>query len=337
MMGARDWALIAGVAAASWALVGIVRHYALRRGVLDAPKERSSHVVPTPRGGGLGLAIAAAAGYLIAAPHGGRTLGILLALAAVIPTAVVGWMDDHRSLPAAPRLAAQLLTSLMLIPLGTVGFGVWAAAALAVAWIFATIAAINVVNFMDGLDGLIGLQALVFGIHLALLANPGSPAYVLSLSLAAASLGFLIWNWSPGRIFLGDVGSGAIAVMGLIGGIMVWREGNWPFLAVFLPLFALFLDATVILVGRVLRGEDITVAHRNHLYQRLANELRWGHARVSLLFGVAAATATMVVLSSPREQLALTPLAYAGVTSIVGWWLDRRTRSPGASGEGGGG
>ena len=326
MSGAR-WILVAAVAAVSWLLVALVRQYALRRGVLDAPLGRSSHVVPTPRGGGIGLIVAAMLGYMAATPAEGRAGVILIALVAVVLTAIVGWLDDHRSLPAWPRLGAHALTGLLLIPIATQSADGWMAVALGAGWVIAAIAAINVINFMDGLDGFIGLQALLFSVHLALLAIPGSAGQVMALSLGAASVGFLAWNWSPARIFLGDVGSGSIAVLGLIAGTLVWREGRWPFLAIFLPLFAVFLDATVTLLGRLRRGEDITIAHRNHLYQRLANELRWGHARVSLLFGVAAATATVLVLAGlPRRPFA-TSLVYAGVVSLAGWWLDRRTRS----------
>lgn len=313
-----------GVAALTWLLVGAIRRYALRRGVIDTPNERSSHTTPTPRGGGAALVLAAILGYIIAAPESGRQLSILIALVAVLPTAVAGWIDDRGSLPAAPRIAAHITSGLLLLPIalgsGTIG---WQLYPIALAWLLATVSAINVVNFLDGIDGLIGLQALVLGIHLATLATMDSPPQILGIMLAASSAAFLVWNWSPARIFLGDVGSGSVAVLGLIGGILVWRLDDWPFVAVFLPLFAIFLDASVTLTRRILRSERITEAHRSHLYQRLANESQWGHASVSLLYGVVAASAALVVHLAPAGALMFWCAAYVTLVVIVGWLLDR--------------
>jgi UDP-N-acetylmuramyl pentapeptide phosphotransferase/UDP-N-acetylglucosamine-1-phosphate transferase len=312
-----------GVLATSWVCVGLLRRYAIARAVLDHPTERSSHELPTPRGGGAGVVIASVMGYLVLARGTSSDWVILLGLAALIPTALAGWLDDHGSLPVLPRVSAHVISALLILPLalgslGTTGW-TWLIAA---GWLIATVSAINVVNFIDGIDGLIGLQAVIFGIHLAALAGLDSPGGMVGVTLAAGAAGFLLWNWPPARIFLGDVGSGALAVLGVVGGVLVWRTGEWPFIAVFLPLFPIFLDASVTIARRARRGLRLSEAHRSHLYQRLANEAGWGHARVTLLYGAAAAAGTITVLVAEEGQLPASA-AYSGAIAILGFLLDR--------------
>jgi Fuc2NAc and GlcNAc transferase len=306
------------VAAASWLAVGALRRYALARGILDLPQGRSSHEVPTPRGGGAGVVLAAMVGFALAVPPTVLDWRLLLALLGVIPTAIVGWIDDRRSLPRLPRVTAYLITAAMLLPLAIQPPAPSSAMVVAAAWVMATISATIVVNFVDGIDGLVGLSAVVFGLHLALLAGFSSPGGMLGVAIASAAAGFLFWNWTPARIFLGDVGSGALAVLGVIGGIMVWRDTTWPVVSIFLPLFPLFLDAFLTILRRIHRGERILTAHR-----RLAREGGWGHARVTLLYGAAAAIGTIVVLAPDRAWLTAASAAYAAVIIATGLLLDR--------------
>lgn len=309
------------VASASAVLVGLVRRYALSCDILDEPNDRSSHKSPVPRGGGLGVIIAALAGYLVIYP-GTPPWPVGAALAGVLPTAFVGWLDDHGGLPVLPRFSAHILSALLIVPLAVgVDYTDVGVVAGAVAWIFVTVSAINVVNFVDGIDGIIALQAIVFGVHIAALSPAASPAMSLGLCIAAASVGFSYWNWPPARIFLGDVGSGAVALLGLIAGILLWRENDWPFVSVFLPLFPIFLDAASTIVRRKRRGEKLTQAHRSHLYQRLANDAGWGHKRVSLAYAAASAAGTgTAYLGGPH--LAASVL-YMGMVLIAGYMLDR--------------
>jgi UDP-N-acetylmuramyl pentapeptide phosphotransferase/UDP-N-acetylglucosamine-1-phosphate transferase len=307
----------------SWAAVGALRRYALGRGVVDTPQRRSSHVTPTPRGGGAGLVFAAIVAFVAGRPTALHEWTVVVALLAVVPTAIAGWIDDHESLPVLPRLAAHLLSGVMLLPLAVTADGTVTQLLLAICWVGITISAINVVNFMDGIDGLIGLQALVFGIHVAVLAKAGGTAQLAGVVLACAALGFLIWNWSPSKIFLGDVGSGSVAVVALIAAMLLLRDRQASFLSVFLPLYPIFLDATVTILRRARRKEPLHVAHRSHLYQRLANEGAWGHARVSVCYGTTAAVATLLV--SVLEPLWATGVYIAGVTA-AGAALDRRVR-----------
>jgi UDP-N-acetylmuramyl pentapeptide phosphotransferase/UDP-N-acetylglucosamine-1-phosphate transferase len=321
---ARVIAIVVGVAVTSWLLVAVLREYALAQGLLDVPKERSSHAVPTPRGGGIGPVAATIIGYIVAVPESALDWRIMVALAGVLPTAYAGWLDDKISLPVWPRVAAHLASGVLILPLALGSSPpTMVTILLGAAWLVATVSAINVVNFIDGIDGLIGLQSLVFAAHLAMLGGIDSPGGILGLALAAASAGFLIWNWAPARIFLGDAGSGSVAVLCLTGGILVWKAGNWPFVAVFLPLLPIFLDATVTILRRARRGEDLTSAHRSHLYQRLANDGRWGHARVSLLYGGVAAVGSLIVLFTQPEWLPVGIAFYAAGVVAIAWRLDR--------------
>lgn len=339
--GASAAGLAAGWAAAgligatafvlSYALVGWVRRYALAAKLLDVPNERSSHVAPTPRGGGLGLIAALA---LVVGGFGSRSAGstasVALILVATIAVATVGWLDDRRSLPVLPRLAAHLAAGLVV---GLVALGMSRAPGLQAGigamvwfgwWAFVTVAAINVVNFMDGIDGLIAATMTVYGAHLALHAPAGSVASALAIALACACAGFLVWNWAPAKIFLGDVGSGALGVAAVCAGLIATPAFALGSVDAFLPLLPLCADAALTIAGRARRGERLTSAHRSHLYQRLANG-GWGHAAVSALYGVAAAVGAVVAAVPAARGEALAALRGGYVVAVVGagLWLDR--------------
>ena len=310
----------------SAAAVGVVRWYAIRRDVLDHPNARSSHARPTPRGGGLGLLIAV-----------GLALGLLtvplpramwVALAGVACVAGVGWWDDHGGLSVRLRLAVHVIAGLLMIPLVLLGYSgaPWLLALLAAGWVLITVSSINVVNFIDGIDGMIGAQALVFGASCWWLgASAGASASAgVGAALAGAALGFLVWNWAPARIFLGDVGSGALGVLFVAAGLLLAAEGGLDPVLALLPLAPIFLDATVTLVRRARRGERLTESHRSHLYQRLANG-GWGHARVSLLYAAAAAAAIPAAATQRWSWAA----AYLGAAAVGYLLLDRTVRAAG--------
>jgi len=317
--------LIAGLLSALG--TGLVRWYALRRDLLDHPNDRSSHSVPTPRGGGLAILVSFFVTVLVVL-EGLSDTGwpLWLALGGILPTAIVGWMDDHFSLPARVRIPAHLVTAGAMVPLALSGslpvdfsgvvwlLGAW--------WIFATVAAINVVNFMDGIDGIIALQAAVFGVHLAVLSDtPQTTAF--ALAIAGSAGGFLLWNWYPARIFMGDVGSGSLGALGMIGGLLVLREGSVGMIPIFLPLAPLFADATVTLLRRAARGERLWEAHRDHLYQRLANG-GWGHPRVTLLYGALAVVGSIVSHAAVTDVWPEALIGYAITILALGVALERK-------------
>jgi Fuc2NAc and GlcNAc transferase len=290
--GVASLLLVATAFAGAWLGVRLVRGYAGRR-LLDLPTARSSHVRPTPRGGGVAIVVLHLATVLGAAAASLVPWTLPVLLAAGLPVALVGFLDDHGEVSPRWRLLAHgaaaawvvgrlgglppLDFGLGPIDLGWLGTGVLL---LYLVWF------LNLFNFMDGIDGLAASQATFMALAGALLAwQPGSgPETMLpALLLAAATAGFLAWNWPPARIFLGDVGSGYLGFA--LGGIAVWTVASgrltaWPWVI----LGGAFLaDATVTLAVRARAGAGLTVPHRTHAYQRLSRY--WGgHRPVTLAY-----------------------------------------------------
>lgn len=262
----------------------LVLSYLRRRQILDLPNERSSHTLPTPRGGGLavtpvmilflvGLAWAQHAPML-------ATLGIgALALLGV------SWLDDRYTLPPLPRFLTQILVvgiTLALLPADTSivssALPVWLDRVLVgLGWVWF----INLYNFMDGIDGITGIETLSIGLGLALL----SPALATpALVVAAIAGGFLVWNWHPAKVFLGD--SGSIPLGFVLGGLLLQlaSEGHLA-AALILPAYYL-ADATITLTRRALAGEKIWQPHRKHFYQRaIQGGKRHHHVSLLILVG----------------------------------------------------
>lgn len=258
--------------------------YALRRHMLDLPGQRRSHGVPTPRGGGIAIVIAVLGCALPLLPLPLESRGLLaVALAAV---AGIGWWDDHRPLSAAERLAVQAPAAALLVgllwpaalALDLAPPAVFAAAAFVV---LSTLWSINLHNFMDGINGLLTLQAAWIFAMLAVLDATGLPHGLGAAPavMAAACLGFLPFNFPRARIFLGDVGSGAL---GLLVAAVLWlallRDLRWAGTGLLLGS-TFFIDATATLLSRFWRGRRWYSAHREHLYQWLVRSGRT-HAQV---------------------------------------------------------
>lgn len=283
--------LVGGAFVGAFLLTGGVRLLALRRNMLDIPNERSSHTKPTPRSGGIGFLIAFLVGItLLVVAQSIAVNSYLALLVGAIIVAATGYVDDARSLSPYFRLVLQLAAAIIGVvlvgglPVLDLGFVViewgWVghiAAVLGVVWL------INLYNFMDGIDGIAASEAVFVGaVGGALLLNAGGGGEVwVAWILAAACLGFLLWNWSPARIFMGDVGSG---FLGYTWGILILITSNkHPVLLwVWLILLGVFLiDTLVTLTNRIRRGERWHEAHRSHAYQHAT--LRVGsHARVTL-------------------------------------------------------
>lgn len=290
--------LIAGLlttalsALAAFAVTLLIRRHAGSLGLVATPNARSSHTVPTPSGGGVGIVAGGAVGsvlVLLSAPWPGALL-----LAAALLIAAIGFIDDRQPLPAAARLGAQLLLVGTIATIALPGGGLTTQLGLPLPPVLVTVLAvlaavywINLFNFMDGIDGLAASQAIFMLLAAALLAVLGSenaatdPVFWWLPTLAAACTGFLLLNWPPARIFMGDAGSTflgfMIAVLALTTISLDWLS-LWQWL-VLAALFA--VDATVTLCRRLMLRERVLEAHRRHAYQRLAR--RWhSHRRVTL-------------------------------------------------------
>jgi UDP-N-acetylmuramyl pentapeptide phosphotransferase/UDP-N-acetylglucosamine-1-phosphate transferase len=295
-------------AASAAALVwGILRALIplFRRRLLDQPNPRSSHSLPTPRGGGLAFVLVGSTAVAF--------LGVWIP-ALCLPLALVGFVDDRHSLPAALRYGVQVATALVLLlispwHLTSIGVLPW------LLLLIASTAVINFTNFMDGLDGLVaGCMTVLFSVA----AFAGMPAL---WPLVGALLGFLIWNWSPAKVFMGDVGS---TFLGAVFAGVVLRAPSWPeALALLLVATPLLGDAFLCVPRRLLAGQQVFQAHRLHLFQRL-HQAGWPHARVSSLYIGATAVLAVALLSGGWPWL----ITLSAFELLLGIWLDQRVAVP---------
>jgi Fuc2NAc and GlcNAc transferase len=273
-------------------LCGLYLQFARARQFLDVPNERSSHFHPIPNGGGAALLSAFALGLLLSARLYGAwdETFVMLAVAALV-LMVLGVIDDLRGLSVRLRLMLYTLVCLLvavslLHGVDTAGIlfdGILALlAALALLW------ALNLYNFMDGIDGIAALQTVLASCGAALLSwatGHGGHYALFCLLLAAAHCGFLVWNYPPARLFMGDAGSVPtgflLAAMALIGAL----QGVLNPLCWFVLLAVFITDATWTLAWRMVSGQSFTQPHRSHAYQRLSRY--WGsHLRVDMLLFV---------------------------------------------------
>lgn len=303
----------AAAALLAWVLVAGVRHVSVRWQLFDHPNARSSHVRPTPRLGGVALAVVLIGGLCGLAAWGTpawrpQAWAVLAGAGAVL--AAVSLVDDLRPMPAAVRLGVHLAVAVVVlraagpletVTLGRLSVGVpgWLGALVVVLWVAGFI---NAFNFMDGIDGIAGGQALVAGIGWVLLGHVlVAPGLSLAGALVAgASMGFLGHNWSPASIFMGDAGSALLGFLLAAGPLLLAGPSAW--LAGVLLAWPFVVDTTLTLARRALRGEPVWQAHRTHLYQRLVAG-GYTHRVVASLYMGLAALGGLVALAT----LAATP------------------------------
>jgi UDP-N-acetylmuramyl pentapeptide phosphotransferase/UDP-N-acetylglucosamine-1-phosphate transferase len=309
-------ALVAG-ALVPWALLRDAR-----LAPVDLPGQHRSHATPTPRGGGLGIAVALLGslfGIWLAATRPGAAHEALWLAAALVLVAGIGALDDHRNLPAWPRFIVHLIAAVCVsVALGVTHSPPW----FVVLFVLTITWSINLHNFMDGVNGLLALQALFVAAVIAGLAlmNAAAPLATLAGATALACIGFLPFNFPRARIFLGDVGSG---VLGLIVAVLVWRavaRDLLPLAGALALVSAFVVDATLTLATRMLRGRRWYTRHREHLYQWLARSGA-SHLRVALLYvgwnlWVALPTALATRVLSPLAQWLLAIAVYAIATLV---------------------
>jgi Fuc2NAc and GlcNAc transferase len=278
----------------------------LRRRLLDQPNPRSSHRTPTPRGGGVAFVVVGTLLCAVLEVPGAQSGSWFPWIPLVCcPLALVGMLDDRFDLPAGLRYGAQALTAVALL----------AVAATPVPWWFLPIAlvaitaVVNFVNFMDGLDGLVaGCCAVLF-------------AVAGLWPMVGALLGFLLWNWSPARVFMGDVGSTFLGA--LFAGVVLQQPSSSSALSLLLVGFPLLADACICVLRRLGAGQPVLQAHRLHLFQRL-QQAGWSHARVALLYGGATG-----LLAAARHWGGMAGLlALVAVELLLGIWLDRHLAVP---------
>ena len=299
--------------------------------VIDRPNERSLHAIPTPRLGGLGIAAGALPLISLA---GSTSLAVIAACAAFL--AIVSFIDDMQSLPIEVRLPAHGAAAAVAVLAfgssvsGTLPWG-WAGAALAVlaiAWMA------NLFNFMDGSDGLAGGMAVIgFGVLAIAAANAGfTPLALAALATSSAAAGFLLHNFPPARVFLGDCGSVPLGF--LAGALGAWGAvlGAWPAWLPILAFSPFIVDASVTVLRRLAAGERIWRAHRAHAYQRLVLA-GWSPRRLAIaayvLMIAAGASALWAHGQDEQVQCAII-LVWGAIYATLLVAIERRTARPGA-------
>ncbi|MFW7343394.1 glycosyltransferase family 4 protein [Pollutimonas sp. H1-120] len=284
-------ALLLAVLLAAWLLTAVLRRYALAHQVIDIPNKRSSHTMPTPRGGGVAIVACFLLSLPVLAMMGwiGWSMAYCIGGAGLV-VALLGFLDDHGHIAARWRLlghfaaAAWVLFWMGGLPAFSVFGHMWdmgwfgyVLGALYLVWV------LNLYNFMDGIDGLASVEAIFVAIG-------GASFYIIAgdtslagapVALACAVAGFLYWNFPPAKIFMGDAGSGFLGVvLGALSLQAAWVEPQlfWSWL-ILLGVF--IVDASLTLFRRLLRGERVYEAHRSHAYQWAAR--RFGkHLPVTL-------------------------------------------------------
>ncbi|MBN2824658.1 MAG: glycosyltransferase family 4 protein [Campylobacterales bacterium] len=281
----------------SLVLTYAIKKYALQKSIIDIPNERSSHAVPTPRGGGLAIIVTFFIGLFLLQEE--MDTKLFYALLCSLPIVVVSLVDDIISLSSKVRFLVQAVSALMALyflgGVDSVDFilfevhGWW----LNIFAFFSIVWLTNLYNFLDGIDGYAASEAIAVALGLYLVLNTG-----LGLVLIASTFGFLIFNWHKASIFMGDVGS---ATLGFIFAILAFSEtsnGTIYFWLIILSIF--WVDATITLIRRYRNNEKVTQAHRKHAYQRLTQQ-GWSHSKVVLYSIFVNAVFLALLYWLPRE------------------------------------
>ncbi|MFQ5787022.1 MAG: glycosyltransferase family 4 protein [Thermodesulfobacteriota bacterium] len=311
-----------------------IRNYAIKHQMLDIPGSRSSHNFPTPRGGGLAISVCCLVATLFFGIGGileSRLFWAFLGGGSAI--AIIGWLDDRKSITPMVRFLVQLAAAtwaVLLIggfPSMNLGVGI-----ISLGW-FGSILAIlgivwltNLYNFMDGIDGIAGTEAVtVGGIGGALLVMSNTWGLALvSWAIAASSLGFLVWNWPPAKIFMGDVGSGFLGFFFAVLLLASERSGAIPLLAWLLLLGVFIGDATFTLFRRLLKREKVWEAHRNHFHQR-AVQIGYSHRTVTLVVASLNAVLGFLAILAYLNPRLLSSFIMLGIAMLIllGFWVTR--------------
>jgi UDP-N-acetylmuramyl pentapeptide phosphotransferase/UDP-N-acetylglucosamine-1-phosphate transferase len=296
---------------------------------IDRPNERSLHSLATPRVGGIAIMVAVSTTWLWFGVEP-VILGIAVALA------IISYLDDRSGLPTLARLLTHGLAAVCFVALCVTNVPLW----LAIAIIVGTVWMTNLYNFMDGSDGLAGGMAIFgFGTYAFLAWQGGNAAVaVASLAIACASVGFLLFNFPPAKVFMGDAGSIPLGFLAAAIGVTGWQQALWPLWMPIVAFGPFVVDATVTLGKRIIRGEKFWQAHRMHYYQRLV-QAGWGHRRTAFaayclmaMSAIAAAWGAHQSITIQWALVAVILLAYLAVGAMVdrGWAAHQR-RTPAAT------
>lgn len=293
----------------SFLLTWIIKNISLKKNILDIPNERSSHFVPTPRGGGLAIVISWYIGLSILFFLGRIDQNLFFALLSGVLLAIISLIDDIKNLKPYIRLVTQFVTVtvaliflkgiepvfisskeifsyIILIPLSIVGM-VWF---------------INLFNFLDGIDAYASLEALT--IALVLFVFTGN---IVNLVLLSCIFGFLLWNWPKAKIFMGDVGSTQLGFILIVLGIYFQNRNQFSIIHWIMLSSPFWFDATLTLFRRWRNGEKLSQAHRKHIYQRIV-QAGFSHLKTDIYLIIINIIIFILILASIKYAILLIPL-----------------------------
>lgn len=312
----------------SWYLLKVLIGVLLKRSIVDLPNDRTLHQGAVPRGGGLVILLALVVTLVTLFFFDNRILLFLALLATLLLWGGLSWWDDQHDL--SPRF--RFFLQLVFASLGVFTFGwvtqVYVAPRIwfSLAWFAPMISLVGIVwmanlyNFMDGLDGLAAGQTIIAGITLAIwFAQLGDASLsLICLVLAAASYGFLLWNWSPAKIFMGDVGSISIGAFFATLIIIANTRYDVPIIALVIVFGVFAFDSTATLIYRFVRGERISQAHRTHYYQRLAN-IGIAHEKIAIALYICMLLCSLIgsLAASSRDMIGLAIFLFVLLISIA--------------------
>jgi Fuc2NAc and GlcNAc transferase len=319
-------------AAGVWGSIRIAK----RVGMMDIPNHRSSHSLPTPRMGGVPMVAAAVLAFggwvLLAAKDANVQRGLPYTFLFALAMFLLGFYDDLRNLSPLFRFLVQFVSALLLLVflapiLPDVPFWKWVLPRWT--WIvpgaFWGVWMLNLYNFMDGIDGLAGGEAAVASsFFFMVFAYYGQSGWaVANLVVAAASMGFLVHNWPPARIFMGDAGSAFLGSFYGMQFVVAALSTPVPFPVLVLPFANFILDTTFTLFRRLIRREKWYQAHRSHFYQRMT-DLGMTHSKVTsielVVVTASCAAAAACIPSGPAVRIALEISVIAGI-ACIGIWI----------------
>ena len=330
---------LVAIAVSSFAVSAILTAYLAsdraRLRWLDHPNQRSLHTRPVPRTGGLGILAGMAVGWIAMAWPFAFPTGWSWVLGGVLLVAGVSLLDDWRGVGVVPRLVVQFSAAILLVGAGLAAehlalpgvewhWPPWLGAILTVAFV---VWMANLYNFMDGMDGLAGGMALIGFAFMSLLGFLAGDALfgLFTLTVALAAAGFLLFNFPPARLFMGDAGSSTLGFVAAVSMLWAAREGLFPLWAGILIFSPFIVDATATLVSRGFAGARVWEAHRSHCYQILAQS-GWGHRRTVLaeylLMCLAGGSAAVAVVSNHAGFQVLNLAVWTAVYGII--WVQVR-------------
>ena len=323
------WILLPMIFFISVIFTGLIRLYVIHKNMFDIPNNRSSHDEPTPRGGGVSIVLLFTCSTIWLYLQNLISLSLFYALNGGFIIAIIGWLDDIFIIHPLWRGVVHILVAIWAVywigGLANFPFSIgYPLAMISIIW------CINLYNFMDGIDGLAATEGLCMSIVVAFILSlyGFSNMSLLCLLLAASIAGFLVWNWPPAKIFMGDVGSG---YLGYVFAVLALSTANTHLLPLtfWMTISALFLcDATWTVLFRLWRGERLYEAHREHAYQRLVqNGISHFNVTISaaminifVLFPIA-----ILMLYYPSLQFQL--LSFLLAMLFVVWNSIRKTRA----------